>query len=137
MLKLYNTLTKKQEEFQPIKKGLVGFYACGPTVYNYVHIGNLRTYVFEDVLKRTLEYAGYKVKHVMNITDVEDKIIAGSKKADKNIADFSRLYKKAFFEDLKKLNIKPAWKYPEATKHIPEMIKMAEKLLQKKIAYPV
>ena len=136
-LKIYNFLTRKKEAFKPIKKGLVGFYACGPTVYNYAHIGNLRAYIFEDVLRRTLEYAGYKVKHVVNITDVDDKIITGAKKAGKNIGDFSRPYKKAFFEDLKKLNIKPAWKYPEATKHIPEMIKMAEKLLQKKIAYPV
>ncbi len=135
-LKLYNYLTRKKEPFKPIKKGLVRFYACGPTVYNYAHIGNLRAYIFEDVLRRMLEYAGYKVRHVMNITDVDDKIIAGAKKAGKNLADFSKPYKKAFFEDLKKLNIKPAWKYPEATKHIPEMIKIAERLLRKKIAYP-
>ena len=135
MLKIYNFLTRKKEPFKPVKKGSVGFYACGPTVYDYAHIGNLRTYVFEDVLKRALEIGGFKVREVMNITDVEDKIIAGAKRAGKNIGDFSKPYKKAFFEDLNKLNIKKAWKYPEATKHIPEMIKMAEKLLQKKIAY--
>src|SRR3989344_5326101 len=134
-IRVYNFLTRKKEAFKPVKKGLVGFYACGPTVYNYAHIGNLRTYIFEDILKRTLEYAGYKVKHVMNITDVDDKIIAGAKKVGKNIGDFSKPYKKAFFEDLKKLNIEPAWKYPEATKHIPEMVKIIKLLLQKKIAY--
>jgi len=134
-LKIYNYLTRKKEPFKPIKKGSVGFYACGPTVYDYAHIGNLRTYVFEDVLKRVLEVSGFKVKEIMNITDIEDKIIAGAKKAGKNIDDFSKPYKKAFFEDLNKLNIKKSWKYPEATKHIPEMVKMAEKLLQKKIAY--
>ena len=136
MLKLYNYLTRKKTPFKPLKRGCVGLYTCGPTVYNYAHIGNLRTYVFEDVLRRTLEYAGYKVKHVMNITDVDDKIIAGAKKAGKNLGDFSRPYKKDFFKDLDKLNIKKAWKYPEATKHIPEMMKIAERLLRRKIAYP-
>ena len=105
-MKIYNYLSRKKEPFKPIKKGLVGFYACGPTVYNYAHIGNLRTYIFEDVLRRALEAGGFKVKEVMNITDVEDKIIAGAKKAGKNIGDFSKPYKKTFFEDLNKLNIK-------------------------------
>ncbi|QQG42338.1 MAG: cysteine--tRNA ligase [Candidatus Giovannonibacteria bacterium] len=135
-LKIYNFLSRKKEVFRPIKKGLVGFYACGPTVYDYAHIGNLRTYIFEDVLRRTLEYAGYKLKHVMNITDVDDKIIARARLAQKNIGDFSAPYKTAFFGDIKKINILPAWKYPEATRHIPEMVKMAKRLLRKKIAYP-
>lgn len=134
-LKIYNFLTRKKEVFKPIKKGLVGFYACGPTVYDYAHIGNLRTYIFEDVLRRTLETGGFKVKEIMNITDIEDKIIAGAKKAGKNIRNFSEPYKKAFFEDLDKLNIKKAWKYPEAIKHIAEMVKLIQKLIKNKLAY--
>ncbi|OGF64420.1 cysteine--tRNA ligase [Candidatus Giovannonibacteria bacterium RIFCSPHIGHO2_01_FULL_45_24] len=135
VLKIYNFLRRRKEVFRPIKRGRVGFYACGPTVYNYAHIGNLRTYIFEDILRRTLEYAGYRVKHVMNITDIDDKIIAGARSAKKNIDDFSAPYKTAFFGDVKKINILPAWKYPEASGHIPEMVKIAKRLLQKKIAY--
>ena len=135
MVKLYNTLTRKKETFKPIHKNQVGLYTCGPTVYNYAHIGNLRTYIFEDVLRRVLKYAGYKVKHVMNITDVEDKIIRDAKKNGSSIFEFTKPYEKAFFEDLKKLDIKKAWKYPKATTHIKEMILLIQKLLQKKIAY--
>jgi len=113
----------------------VGLYTCGPTVYNYAHIGNLRTYIFEDVLKRTLEYAGYKVKHVMNITDVDDKIIKNAAAINKLIEEFVKPYEKAFFEDLQKLNIEPAWKYPKATEHIKEMIRLIKNLLAKKLAY--
>lgn len=134
-LKIYNFLTKKKETFRPLRKGRVGFYACGPTVYNYAHIGNLRTYIFEDVLRRTLEYAGYKVRHVINITDVDDKIIAGARLARKGIGGFSAPYKRVFFDDIKKLNILPAHAYPEATKYIPVMVKLAERLFRKKIAY--
>ncbi|MBI4920016.1 cysteine--tRNA ligase [Candidatus Azambacteria bacterium] len=135
MINLYNYLTKKKEVFKSIKPRQAGFYACGPTVYNYAHIGNLRTYIFEDILKRALEYGGYRVKHVMNITDVEDKIIRDSRKAGKNIFDFVKPYEKAFFEDLKKLNIEKAWKYPKATRHIKEMIKIIAALLKKGLAY--
>ena len=135
VLRLFNFLTRKKEVFRPLRRNVVGFYACGPTVYNYAHIGNLRTYIFEDVLRRTLEYAGYKVKHVMNITDVDDKIIKGANATGKNIHTFSEPYKKAFFEDIKKLNILPAWKYPEATKHIKEMAALILKLLKSKLAY--
>lgn len=127
MLKLFNTLSRKKETFKSIKIGQVGLYICGPTVYNYAHIGNLRTYIFEDILRRTLESNGYKVKDVMNITDVDDKII----KAKIATAPFER----AFFEDLKKLNIKKSWKYPKATEHVDEMIKLISILLKKKIAY--
>jgi len=134
-LKLYNFLTRKKQLFKPLKDKIAGFYTCGPTVYNYAHIGNLRTYIFEDVLKRTLKYNGYKVRHVMNITDVEDKIIRASKKAKKNILDFVKPYEKAFFEELKKLNIEKAWQYPKATQHIKEMIKIIEILLKKGLAY--
>ncbi len=113
----------------------MGLYTCGPTVYNYAHIGNLRTYIFEDILRRALEYSGYKVKHIMNITDVEDKIIGGAKKAGKTIYEFTEPYEKAFYGDLKKLNIKEASKYPKATAHIPEMIKIIGTLLKKRLAY--
>ena len=136
-LKLYNILTRKKQLFKPLKDKMVGLYACGPTVYNYAHIGNLRTYIFEDVLKRALEFNGYEVKYVMNITDVEDKIIRDSKKAKKNILDFVKPYEKAFFEDLKKLNIEKAYKYPKATQHIKEMIKIISALLRRGLAYKV
>lgn len=142
MIKLFNTLSRKKEVFKPIKKGSgprgqgqVGLYTCGPTVYNYAHIGNLRTYIFEDILRRVLEQNGYKVKHVMNITDIDDKIIRDSKKAKSTIYKFTEPYEKVFFEDLRKLNIKKAWKYPKATSHIKEMIALIKILLSKKIAY--
>ena len=131
-LKIYNFLTQRKEVFKPIKKNQVGFYACGPTVYNYAHIGNLRTYIFEDVLRRTLEYAGYRVKPVMNITDVDDKII---KAAGANIGVFTKKYESAFYVDLQKLNIRKAERYPKATKHIKEMVALVRVLLQKKFAY--
>jgi len=134
-LKFYNFLTRKKENFKSLRPKQVGFYACGPTVYDYAHIGNLRTYIFEDILKRTLEYNGYKVNHIVNITDVEDKIIRESQKTGKSIADFVKPYEKAFFEDLKKLNIEKAQKYPKATRHIKEMIKIIEALLKKGLAY--
>ena len=134
-LKLYNQLIKKIETFKPLRPKRVGLYTCGPTVYNYAHIGNLRTYVFEDILRRTLEYNGYKVNHVMNVTDIEDKIIRGAKKAGKPIYEFIEPYEKSFYNDLKKLNIKPAYKYPKATSHITEMIKIISILLKKNLAY--
>ncbi|MBI2024058.1 cysteine--tRNA ligase [Candidatus Giovannonibacteria bacterium] len=134
-LKLYNTLTRKKEIFKSIKRNHVGFYTCGPTVYDFAHIGNLRTFIFEDLLKRTLKLSGYKVKHVMNITDVDDKTIKGSKASGKSLADFTKHYANEFFKDLDKLNILPASKYPAATKHIPEMIKIINILLKKGFAY--
>lgn len=134
-LKLYNTLSRRLEAFRPLKDKHVGFYTCGPTVYNYAHIGNLRTYIFEDILQRVLERNGYKVKRVMNITDVEDKIIRDSKKAEKDIFEFVKPYEKAFYEDIKKLNIKPADVYPKATRHIEDMIALIDKLLEKGLAY--
>lgn len=135
MIKLYNTLTRKKEIFRPLRTDRVGLYTCGPTVYNFAHIGNLRTYIFEDVLRKTLEYAGYKVRHVMNVTDVEDKIFRDAKKQGKTIFEFVKPYEKAFFGDLKKLNIEKAWKYPKATEHILEMVKLISKLIRKGFAY--
>jgi len=135
MLYLYNYLTRKKEPFKPLKRGQVGLYTCGPTVYNFAHIGNLRTYVFEDVLRRTLEYSGYRVRHVMNLTDVDDKTIRDSEEACVSLAAFTEKYTNFFFEDVKQLNILPAWKYPKATAHIKEMTALIAVLLKKGIAY--
>src|SRR3990167_7836858 len=134
-LKFYNTLTRKKEEFIPINKNKVLFYSCGPTVYNYPHIGNYRAYIFADTLKRVLLYEGYKVKHIMNLTDVDDKTIRDSGKAGKTLKEFTEFYSKEFFKDLELLNIEPADVFPKATEHIQEMIEIIEKLLEKEIAY--
>jgi len=134
-IKLYNTLTRKAEEFEPEIDKKVGFYACGPTVYDFAHIGNFRSYIFEDVLRRALEVAGYDVNFVMNITDVDDKIIRGAKEKGENISTFAAKYEKIFFKDLEKLNIKRADFYPRATENIGPMIQMIESLLEKGVAY--
>lgn len=135
MLKLFNSLSRKLEEFKPIKENEVGLYTCGPTVYNYPHIGNYRAYIFEDVLKRWLEYRGYMVMHIMNITDVDDKTIRDSQKEKVSLKAFTARYEKAFFEDIKTLNIEPAYLYPKATEHIPEMVAMIKRLVEKGYAY--
>ena len=134
-LKFYNTLTRALEVFRPIKEGQAGLYTCGPTVYNYAHIGNFRAYVFEDLLHRVLEYAGYKVTQVMNLTDVDDKTIRNSRAAGIPLREFTAKYKQAFFEDIKTLNITPAAVYPAATDHISEMIALIQVLMDKGIAY--
>ncbi|HOJ49740.1 MAG TPA: cysteine--tRNA ligase [Spirochaetota bacterium] len=134
-LVIYNTLTKKKEIFKTINPGKVGIYTCGPTVYNFVHIGNLRTFIFEDLFVRFLRYIGYDVTHVMNITDVDDKTIRGSKNENIKLSDYTYKYKKAFFEDIETLNIVKANYYPEATKHIKEMVNIIKTLLEKGIAY--
>ncbi len=134
-IKLFNTLTRQKEEFKTIAPGKVGVYTCGPTVYDYAHIGNFRAFVFEDLLKRWLEYRGFQVTHVMNLTDVDDKTIKGSQKQTKPLREYTDFYSNAFFEDIKVLNIEPATAYPRATDHIPEMVSIIKKLLQKGIAY--
>jgi len=137
-LKLYNTLTRKKEIFKPLKKGKnkeVGMYICGLTVYDYGHIGNFRAFVFSDLLRRYLEYKDYKVKKIVNITDVDDKTIKKSIDKGKSLKEFTGRYEKAFFEDEKKVNIKPAFFYPRATEHIKEMTELIDKLLKKRIAY--
>jgi cysteinyl-tRNA synthetase len=141
----YNTLTRKKEEFKPIKKGEVGLYACGPTVYNYAHIGNLRSYIFEDVLKRVLLYNGYKVKHVMNITDVghltgdrdmgEDKLEKGARREGKTAWEIAEFYTKAFRDDIKKLDILEPDIWCKATDHIQEQIGLIKKLEEKGYTY--
>lgn len=134
-LKLYNFLSKKIEEFKPIKDDEVGLYTCGPTVYDYVHIGNWRTFIFEDVLKRVLEFNGYNVSHVMNITDIDDKIIEGSRVQGLGFRELADKYAKAFLGDLDKLNIERADKYARATDYIDKMIDLVNTLLKKGIAY--
>ena len=132
---VFNTLSRCQEEFEPLKKPLVRMYTCGPTVYDYAHIGNFRAYVFEDLLRRALKYRGFEVTQVMNLTDVDDKTIKGARESGVALSDFTRKYKKAFFDDLKVLNIESAEFYPAATEHIPEMIELIEKLFEKGYAY--
>ncbi len=134
-LKLYNTLTKKKEIFKPIKKGYAGMYVCGPTIYDYAHIGNLRAYVFSDLLKRYLKFSGYEVREVMNLTDVDDKTIRGSQKAKQSLRNFTEKYEKAFLEDIKEMNIQKPEVMPRATEHIKEMVAIVKKLLDKGIAY--
>lgn len=134
-MKFFNTLGKKLEDFVPATPGKAGLYTCGPTVYNYAHIGNFRAYLFEDLLRRTLEYHGLDVTHVMNLTDVDDKTIRDSQKAGLSLDDFTGKYKKAFFEDIDTLRIERATYYPEATTHVPEMIEMIKVLFDKGYAY--
>ncbi|MBI2143414.1 cysteine--tRNA ligase [Candidatus Woesearchaeota archaeon] len=135
MLTLHNTLTRKNESFKPLKGKKVGLYSCGPTCYDYPHIGNYRAYVFVDLLKRYLLYRGYKVKHIMNITDVDDKTIRNSQKEGISLKDFTRKYEQAFFDDIKALNILPADKYPKATEYIQEMVAITKALMKKGLAY--
>ena len=134
-LTFYNTLSRSLEVFKPIKNGKVSLYTCGPTVYNFAHIGNFRAYVFEDILRRTLTYFGYKVTQVMNLTDVDDKTIRDSRAAGVPLNDFTEQYKKAFFEDLNTLGIEKSEFYPAATNHIPEMITLIKELIEKRYAY--
>ncbi|GAI86673.1 unnamed protein product, partial [marine sediment metagenome] len=134
-LRFYNTLSRQKEEFVPVKSGKVGMYTCGPTVYDFAHLGNFRAYVVADLIKRHLKYKGFDVKHVMNITDVDDNTIAGSQKVKIPLSQYTRKYKDAFFEDLKALNIELANLYPEATAHINEMVELVKILLEKGHAY--
>ncbi len=135
MLNIYNTLSHKIEEFQPLKKGAVGLYTCGPTVYNFAHIGNLRSYIFEDVLKRALIFNDFKVKHIMNLTDIDDKTIKASQEAKQTLKDFTTIYTRAFKDDIAKLNILPPTKYAPATQYIKPMVALVQKLLKNGVAY--
>jgi cysteinyl-tRNA synthetase len=133
-LKLYNTESRAQNKIVA-HKGPIKMYTCGPTVYDFAHIGNFRTYVFEDLMRRTLKFFGFEVYQVMNITDVDDKTIKGAIKEGKSLLDYTQKYTDAFFEDLETLNIEPAEHYPKATDHIPEMIAMIDKMLKNDVAY--
>jgi cysteinyl-tRNA synthetase len=135
MIRFFNTLSGKLEQFKPIVEGKVRLYTCGPTVYDYAHIGNFRAYIFEDLLKRFLIFMGFKVTHVMNITDVDDKTIRGAKAEELKLQEFTNKYTEAFFEDIQKLYIAKADYYPRATDHIPDMVKMIKGLLDKGYAY--
>lgn len=134
-IRFYNTLTRQKEVFKPLKDNHVRMYTCGPTVYHYAHIGNFRTYVFEDVLRRTIKFFGMPITQVMNLTDVDDKTIRGAIAKEISLDAFTQPYKDAFFEDMKTLNIEPAESYPAATDYIPQMIQMIEALLKKGVAY--
>jgi cysteinyl-tRNA synthetase len=131
----FNTLTRRKEAFLPLEPGNVKMYTCGPTVYDYAHIGNFRAFLFEDLLKRWLLYRGFKVTHVMNLTDVDDRTIKGSQKQQMPLKQFTDFYAKAFFEDIKAFNIQSADVYPRATDHIPEMIAVIKTLMAKGYAY--
>ena len=145
MLRLYNTLTKQKSDFVPLNGNEVRIYSCGPTVYSYAHIGNFRTYVFVDNLRRVLEYNGYTLKHVMNITDVghlesdadegEDKMVKAAKKEHKSPYEIAEFYTKAFFKDMDKLNIERPEIIAKATDHIPEMLEFAKEIVKNGYGY--
>jgi cysteinyl-tRNA synthetase len=134
-MKLYNTETRQKEEIYPLDGKKVKLYTCGPTIYDFAHIGNFRTYVFEDVLRRTIQFFGMKVEQAMNLTDIDDKTIKGALAKKLPLKQFTDPFKKAFFEDLHTLNIQKVEHYPEATAYIPQMIEMIQTLLDKGIAY--
>ncbi len=134
-LKLFNTLSRSLQEFAPLAPPRVGMYCCGPTVYDYAHIGNWRTFVLADLVRRWLEFKGFQVTHVMNVTDVEDKIIKGVRESRTSLREFTAQYESAFFEDMKALNCLEPHQKPRATEHIPDIISLIEKLLARGFAY--
>ena len=135
LIHFYNTLTGRKEEFKPLEKGRVGIYNCGPTVYDIAHIGNLRTYILDDIVRRVFEYNGYFVNQVMNITDVDDKTIRRSKEQNKSLEELTRYYETLFLADLHSLNILTPNRLLRARDHIKEMIEMIVILLEKGVAY--
>ena len=147
-VRLYNTFTRRKEVLQPLEAGVVRMYSCGPTVYRYVHVGNLRTFMLPDLLRRSLEYLGHETYQVMNITDVghltddtfergEDKMLVSAKLENKTPEEIAAAYTQAFLQDVGKVNIRPASVYPRATDYIPKMIELVERLLQTGNAYEV
>lgn len=134
-MNFYNTASRKKEKLSPIRDNHFRLYTCGPTVYNFAHIGNFRTYVFEDILRRTIKFFGYGITQVMNLTDVDDKTIRGAIAGDLSLESYTKPFIEAFFEDLRTLHIEPAEHYPSATHYIPEMIEMIKCLMVKEIAY--
>jgi len=135
MLRFFNTLTRKKEKFVPLEKGKVKMYTCGPTVYDFAHIGNFRTYVFQDLLRRWLKYRGFRVTQVMNLTDVDDRTIKASREQDIPLNVHTKQYIDAFFEHMQQLNIEKAEICPRATEHIKEMVAFVKKLIEKGYAY--
>lgn len=134
-MKIYNTLTRKKEEFIPIEEGKVRMYVCGPTVYNYIHIGNARPVIFFDTVRRYFEYKGYEVNYVSNYTDIDDKIINKANEEGVSAKEISERYIKEYQKDLKSLNVKPATHHPRATEEIDGMIEMISDLIEKGFAY--
>ena len=134
-LKFYNTMSRGLEEFHALEDGHVRIYTCGPTVYNFAHIGNFRAYIFEDLLRRYLQFRGFQVTQVMNLTDVDDKTIRGANEKKVHLSEYTKTYIDAFFEDLKTLNVEPAEYYPAATDHIQDMIALIQRLFDKGVAY--
>src|SRR5947209_17596982 len=134
-LKLSNTLSGKVEEFRPLESKTVRMYSCGPTVYDYGHIGNFRTFVFVDLLRRSLRQAGFKLNHVMNITDVDDKIIRDAAAQGVSVRDYAAKFEQAFLEDMKTLNLEPPEHLVRATEHIAGMAKFIAELEKKGFAY--
>ncbi len=134
-LRFYNTLTQESEVFHPLEGNTVRMYTCGPTVYNFVHIGNFRTFTFQDILRRWLRYRGYQLDHVMNVTDVDDKIIANAAREHKSIEEYTAGFTKAFFEDAAALRLEQPEHVAPATKHIPEMVNAIEELSEKGCTY--
>ena len=132
---VFNSLSRRNEELVPLSDNTIRLYTCGPTVYNFAHIGNFRAYTFEDILRRVIQFNGMKIKQVMNLTDVDDKTIKGANAQGVALTDYTKTYKDAFFADLAKLNVQPAEVYPAATDHIPEMIALVQKLMEKGVAY--
>lgn len=132
---LHNTLSRTVQPFIPLEEGHVRLYTCGPTVYDYAHIGNFKTYVVEDLLRRVLKFAGYHVTQVMNITDIDDKIIRATIEKGVDLRGFTAPFTDAFFQDMEKLNIEKAEFYPRATDHIPEMVTIIDDLVKKGVAY--
>jgi cysteinyl-tRNA synthetase len=136
-LKFFNTLSRSIQDFVPLDPGRkkVGMYCCGPTVYDFAHIGNWRTFLFGDLVRRYLHFKGYEIHHVMNITDVDDKIIKRVRESKTSLQEFTSKFEAAFFDDLKTLNCQPPSQTPRATEHIPEIISLIDKLMQRGIAY--
>ena len=136
-MKIYNTLTRRKEEFVPITPGKVSMYVCGPTVYNYFHIGNARPFVLFDTLRRYFEYRGNTVTFVQNITDIDDKMIRRANEEGITVQALGERYTEAYFEDAKALGIRPATVHPKATEHIPQIIELVTSLMEKGFAYAV
>ncbi|MGB3562337.1 MAG: cysteine--tRNA ligase, partial [Thermoanaerobaculia bacterium] len=131
----YNTLGRSPQPLEPLVPGEIRLYTCGPTVYGHVHIGNLRAFLFEDILRRALKYLGYRVTQVMNITDVDDKVIKGAREAGVSLDEFTQPFIDSFFRDLDTLHVERAEEYPRATRHVPEMIDLVQRLIENDFAY--
>jgi len=134
-LKLFNTLTREKETFEPLVPGEVRMYSCGPTVYNHLHIGNMRTFIWGDLLRRYLEWRGLRVKQVMNITDVEDKIIRNAAAAGQDLSSYTAPFIDSFHDSLAKLRVRPADAYPRATEYIPQMVALVQRLNERGHTY--